>query len=108
VGRSAPNFVGILSDHRYTPSLKKISCSVSKPQQLKVERWSAIRPTIALFDPHPCKNLGRGRGDVWVNDSSCTCDRTSGIYFMGGLAAAAERRVPVKKEKQRKKLTGKA
>ena len=28
-----------------------ISCSVSKPQQLKVKRWSAITPKIALFDP---------------------------------------------------------
>ena len=29
-------------------------------------------------------------------------DRTSGIHLMGGLAAAAERHVPVKKEKKRK------
>ena len=75
VDRSAPNLVGILSDNHYNDndndndnrylysapykicgrrqSLKmvKISCSVSKPQQLKFERWSAIRPKIALFDP---------------------------------------------------------
>jgi len=54
----------------------KISRSVSKPQRLKVKRWSAIRPKIALFDP--------------------LYDRTSGIHLLAGLAAAAERRVPVK------------
>ena len=41
----------------------KISCSVSKPQQLKVERWSAIRPKIALFDP-PVKIRG-GVGEIY-------------------------------------------
>jgi len=45
-----------LSDHVRTPSLKmvKMSCSVSKAQQLKVDCWWAITPKIALFDP--CKN----------------------------------------------------
>ena len=43
-----------------------------------------------------------GRGDLWVNDSSCTYDRTSGIHLLAGLAAAAERRIPVKKEKKKK------
>jgi len=36
----------------------KISCSVFKPQQLKVERWSAIRPKNAVFDP-PVNITGR-------------------------------------------------
>ena len=50
---SAPNLEGILSGNRYRQSLKmvKISCSVSKSQQLKFERWSAIRPKIALLTP---------------------------------------------------------
>ena len=58
--RSALNCVGILSGHRYIPSFKvvKISCSVSKLQQLKVERWSAITPKIALFNPPPVKIRG--------------------------------------------------
>jgi len=53
VDRSAPDLVGTLADNRYTQCLKmvKISCLVSKPQQLKIERWSAIMPKIALFDP---------------------------------------------------------
>jgi len=53
VDRSAPNLVGTLPDHRYTPSLKMvvISCSVSKPQRFKVERCWVIWPKIALFDP---------------------------------------------------------
>ena len=58
--RSAQNLVGTLSDHMHTSSLKmvKISCSVSKPQRLKVERCWAIRPNIALFDPPPVKIRG--------------------------------------------------
>jgi len=44
-------------------------------------------------------------GDAWVNGSSCTYDRTSGIHLIGGLAAAAGRRVKVKKEKKIKKET---
>ena len=46
VDRSAPNLVATLSDHRYTPRSKmvKISCSVSKPQRLKLERYWALRP----------------------------------------------------------------
>ena len=39
----------------------KISCSVSKPQRLKVERCLAIRPKIALFDT--CKIRG-GVGEI--------------------------------------------
>jgi len=35
----------------YWVKMVMISCSVSKPQRLKLERWSAIRPKIALFDP---------------------------------------------------------
>jgi len=76
----------------------KISCSVSKPQWLKVERCGAIRPKIALLDP--CKNYGRGRRDLWVHDSSCTYERTCGIHLMGGLAADAERRVPGKRKEK--------
>jgi len=46
-------------------------------------------------------------GDLWVSDSdsSCTYYRTSGIHLMGGIAAAAERRGPVKKKE---KLSSKA
>jgi len=36
--------------------------SVSKAQQLKVDRWSAIRPKIAIFDP--LQYCGRGRGEI--------------------------------------------
>ena len=34
-----------------TVKMVMIPCSVSKPQQLIVERWSAIRPKVALFVP---------------------------------------------------------
>ena len=39
-------------------------------------------------------------GDLWVNDSSGAYDRISGIHLVGGLAAAAENRGPVKKKKE--------
>jgi len=77
-----------------------ISCSVSQLQQLKVERWSATRPTIALFEP--CKNKGRYGQDDWVDSSSSTYDRISGMHLLAGLAAAAESRVPLKNTKERK------
>ena len=34
-----------------------------------------------------CKNWGRGRRDLWVNDSSFTYDRTSRIHLTGILCA---------------------
>ena len=34
---------------------------------------------------------------VWVDSSSCTYERTSGLHLLTGLTAAAESRVPVKK-----------
>jgi len=43
--------------------MMKISCSVSKPQQLRVERWSAIRPKTALFDP-PLVKIREGVGKI--------------------------------------------
>jgi len=44
-------------------------------------------------------------GDLQVVDSSCTYVQTSGIRLMGGLAAAAVRRVLEKRRK--KKLSSK-
>ena len=43
--------------HVRAVKMVKISCSVSKPQRLKVACCSAIRPKIALFDP-PVKIRG--------------------------------------------------
>ena len=49
----------------------------------------------------PLQYYGRGMGDLQVVDSSCTYVQTSGIRLMGGLAAAAVRRV-LEKKKERK------
>ena len=54
-----------------------------------------VTPPLAIV----CKRV------LWVNDSSCTYDQTSGMHLLAGLTAAAENRVPVKKERKTQQLT---
>ena len=70
----------------------------SKSQRLKVERFWVIRPIIAHFDPRVKITGGVGGRAVWVDSSSCAYGRTSGMHLLNGLTAAAESRVPIKKE----------
>ena len=102
-GKICTKLGGTLSGHCYTGSLKWWRyLAVFQTKAAQSRALLSDKAKNRTFDPPPpCKNFGRGGRDVWVDSSSCTDDRTSVMHLLAGLAAAAKRRVLVKKIKNK-------